>query len=158
MLVVVLIAVAVIILIYAKLGKQRRKAGIRGWVIDQDLDGKGSRVYRDQKLGVSCKPDVVERNRLIEYKSATVHGKARYGDILHVAAQMIATGKNEAELRYANRKFVLSRYSGQMQSAMHQVCSISAQMRRHLSMGIAPKRTASVTRSSLCGRQNSSAM
>ncbi len=150
MLILVLVAVAAIFLAYAKLRKQRKKAGIRGWVVDQDLDGKGSTIYSDNKLGLSCKPDVVERNRFIEHKSSSVHRKARYGDILYVASQMLATGKKEAELRYANAKFSLSGNSALMQAAMHEVKSIMGQMRLHLLQGRAPKATPTRNKCAKC--------
>lgn len=150
MLIMALFAVAVVILLFTKLGSERRKAGIRGWVVDQDLDGKGSRVYRDSKLGISCKPDVVERNRIIEYKSAVVMGKARQGDILYVAAQMLATGKAEADLRYANRGFTLKRKSSEMQAAMRGVRSIMGRMRRALNFRVAPKGTPTPGKCRVC--------
>ena len=150
LLLLVIAALVVILNIYRRLRDQRRKAGIRGWVLDQDLDGKGQTVYRDARLGVSCKPDIVQRRRIIEYKSATVHGKARSGDILYVASQMLATGKDEAELRYANTKFVFARNSTQMQAAMHKVRSIIGEMRRHLSLSTAPKGTPTKNKCTKC--------
>lgn len=150
MLIMALFVVAVVLLLFAKLRKERKKAGIRGWVVDQDLDSRGNRVYRDSGLGISCKPDVVERNRIIEYKSAAVKGRARHGDILYVAAQMMATGKAEADLRYANRGFTLQRDSPEMRAAMHKVRSIMSRMRRALALHIIPRGTPTPGRCRVC--------
>ena len=150
MLILAFVTVIVIILISLRLRSQRRRAGVRGWVVDQDLDGKGNKVYRDDKLGLSCKPDVVERSRIIEYKSAVVQGKARPGDVLTVAAQMLATGKEAAELRYANKGFTYQRSSSEMQKSMQKVQSIMGQMRRALMLRIAPKGTPTPNKCSKC--------
>jgi CRISPR/Cas system-associated exonuclease Cas4 (RecB family) len=110
-------------------------------VVDQDLDGKSDRIYRNAELGLSCKPDIVERDRIIEHKSSIVKGKARSGDILYVAAQLLVTEKKEGDLRYANRSFPLRRESAQMQAAMQKVRSIMGQMRRALRLHEAPRGT-----------------
>ena len=118
----------------------RKKAGIRGWVKSQDLDGKGSRVYRDHRTGISAKPDVVERRRVIEYKSAHVLDKARRSDVLQVAAEMIATGRSEGELRYGNnKKFRLQKNKPEVRLAMKEVLRITELMKWHLLKGKAPK-------------------
>src|SRR5574341_150970 len=128
MLIMALFVVAVVLLLFAKLRKERKKAGIRGWVVDQDLDSRGNRVYRDSGLGISCKPDVVERNRIIEYKSAAVKGRARYG----------------------NRGFTLQRDSPEMRAAMHKVRSIMSRMRRALALHIIPRGTPTPGRCRVC--------
>ncbi|MFA5105302.1 MAG: hypothetical protein WC527_09065, partial [Candidatus Margulisiibacteriota bacterium] len=122
--------------------RQRKQAGIKGWVIDQDLDNRGKRIYRNEKSGISCKPDVVEHNRIIEVKSAKVNGKARYADILQVAAQLIATGKEKAELTYGNgKRFNFEKSDKAIKKAMKHVGWISQRMRWHLLTKIAPKGT-----------------
>jgi len=141
MLVLAFVAFTVVVIAYFRLLKLRRKAGLRSWVVDQDLDGQGGKIYRNAELGLSCKPDVVERNRVIEHKSSTVKGKARHGDILYVAAQLLVLEKKEGDLRYANKSFSMSRESAQMQAAMQKVRSIIGQMRRALRLGEAPRAT-----------------
>ena len=127
-------------LMVIKIIKTRKRAGIRGWVNSQDLDGRGKRVYRDQRTGISAKPDIVERGRVIEYKSAHVPEKARRSDVLQVAAEMIATGRKEGELRYGNNKrFRLHKSKAETRSVMKEVLSIAERMRWHLFKSKVPK-------------------
>lgn len=133
------------------LRRQRKKAGIRGWVVAQDLHGMGHRVYRDPKTGIVCKPDVVERKRIIEYKSAVAGSRARPSDVLQVAAQLMATGAAEAELRYhPDRKFFFRRDSREIQDAMKSVADIVDKMKRHLRSRTAPRATPSPGRCRAC--------
>lgn len=147
----VIVAVLVVLFIYSRLERQKKQADIKGWIVNQDLDGKGKRIYRDKQTGISCKPDVVERNKLIEYKSASVKGKARYSDILQVAAQMIATGMSESELRYDQGvKFTFKKKSAEMSAAMNKVRGIVKRMQWHLSSRITPKGTPTRNKCSVC--------
>jgi CRISPR/Cas system-associated exonuclease Cas4 (RecB family) len=135
--------------------KRKRNAGITGWVKTQDLDGRSSRVYRDEKAGISCKPDVVMRNKVIEYKSAPSNGRPRWVDMLQVALQMKATGKRKAELRYGNNeKFSFQQDDPEMQAATRKALSIADRMRNHLRQGIAPKGTPSAARCAKCAFHN----
>ncbi len=68
MLTLALVSFVVVAFTLIRLRKQRKKAGVRLWIVGQDLDGSGSQVYRNPDIGLSCKPDVVERNRIIEHK------------------------------------------------------------------------------------------
>ena len=150
----VILALVMIFLFWGMLKKQRKQAGIGSWVRDQDLDGRGKRVYRDKQTGVACKPDVVERNKVIEYKSATVE-KARWVDILQLALQMKATGSKEAELRYdGNKSFSFDHHSREIKSAMRHSASIVNRMKGHLLTGIAPKATPTQKRCAVCTFQN----
>lgn len=131
--------VAVVIIgLWAALRKQRKLAGIAGWVQSQDLDGRGKRVYRDRKTGISSKPDVVERDRVIEYKSASVDQQARWPDMMQLAMEMHTASKPRAELRYANKRFAFKRDDRQMKAALREALGIAGRMRRHLLAGTAP--------------------
>ena len=68
---IVLFAIAVIVVLwsYGKLQKKKKAANVNGWVKSQDLDGKSNKVYRNYKAGISAKPDIVEGDKVIEYKS-----------------------------------------------------------------------------------------
>jgi hypothetical protein len=145
-----LIICALIIILMVKLRKERNEANTGGWILDQDLDGKGKLIYRNKQLGISCKPDVLERNRIIEDKSATVGDAPRYGDVLQVAAQILATGKRQSQLRYSNKTFDLPRDSAIMQSAMKRVRDLAPLMRRHLNSRIVPRGNAGVKKCMKC--------
>jgi CRISPR/Cas system-associated exonuclease Cas4 (RecB family) len=149
--IVVLVAAITAIVLYRSLNKNRKKADVRGWVKSQDLHGKGERVYRNQQAGISAKPDVVEGNRVIEYKSSEAKNKPYRSDILQVAAEMTATGLKEAELRYAKGvKFAFKKQSTEMQSAMKQVNWIAGRMRWHLMSRIAPRGTPTPNKCAKC--------
>ena len=145
-LIIILLAVA----LWGLLRKQKRQANITGWVETVDLNGKGRQVYRDEQAGISCKPDVVERNKVIEYKSAAANGKARWVDLLQLALQIQATGKSEGELRYSNKSFFFKKDDSVMKSAMRNALKISNLMRQHLSAGTPPKATPSLNRCAKC--------
>ncbi len=145
-LIVIIFAVA----LWGLLRKQKRQANITGWVETADLNGKGRQVYRDEQAGISCKPDVVERDKVIEYKSAAANGKARWVDILQLAVQMKTTGKSEGELRYSNRSFFFKKDDPTIKSAVRNVLNISDRMRWHLSAGTSPKATPSPNRCAKC--------
>jgi hypothetical protein len=87
------VVVAVIYGLWRVLEKQRKQSGYTGWVLSQDLDGRSKKIYRDNQDGISSKPDVVERKKVIELKSAAIEGKARWIDILQLALEMKTTGK-----------------------------------------------------------------
>lgn len=146
-----LIAIIIAFVMYQVLKKQKKQAGIKGWVIDHDLDNKGKHIYRNHKTGISGKPDVVEHNRIVEHKSAVVTDKARYSDILQLAAQLIATGKQKAELAYAGgKKFSFEAGSKVMKKAMKRVDAISRRMRWHLMTRIPPSGTPTAKKCRAC--------
>ncbi len=147
---VFLITAIILIALMAALRRKRRQAGIRGWVKAQDLHGMGRRVFQDPKTGIICKPDVVERKRIIEYKSAFAGSRARPQDLLLIAAQLMATGAAESELRYANRRFTFTRESREIQGAMKFVAEIVDKMKSHLRNRTAPKATPSPGRCRAC--------
>ena len=132
------------------LNKQRRQAGISGWVQTQDLDGKSKKVYRNKKNGISSKPDVVERNKVIEFKSATVNGRARWVDVMQLAMQMNTTGKKQGELRYANKWFNFRWEDSDIRFALRHSLAIAEKMRWHLWSRIAPPATPSEKRCAIC--------
>jgi CRISPR/Cas system-associated exonuclease Cas4 (RecB family) len=149
--IVVLVAVIIAIVMYCNLKKKKKKAEIRGWVKSQDLHGKGERVYRNHQAGISAKPDVVEGNRVIEYKSAEAKNKAYRSDVLQVAAEMRATGLKEAELRFAKgKKFAFKKQSQEIQSAMKQVDWIARKMRWHLASRTMPRGTLTPNKCAKC--------
>lgn len=147
----VLFIVALILLFWGNLIKRRKQAGIQGWIKDQDLDGRGRRLYKDQRTGVVCKPDVVERHRVIEYKSAIVDKKPRWVDMLQLALQIKSTGSESGELRYGqNKSFSFKRNSKEIRSAMNKAVGIVKRMRWHLMIGVAPKGTPTRKRCAVC--------
>ncbi len=156
MFIVVLAAAIVAFIMYRKLANKRKKAGVSGWVKSQDLDGRGGRVYRNQLEKISARPDVVEGNRLLEFKSAHVGQKARYSDVLQVTAQMIATGLDEAELRYGNdRTFQFRRDTPIIRGATKDVHRISGLMYWHLKRRTPPKGTPTRNKCAKCNFKNS---
>ena len=154
MLTLALVAFTIGALYYLKLRRDRRKIGITSWIVDQDLDGRGATVYRNNDLGLSCKPDVVERGKTVEYKSATVKGNARHGDVLYVAAQMLVVGKKEADLRYPNKSFTFRKDNPKMQRAMQSVRSIMGQMRKALLLRQSPRATPTPGKCRVCRFRN----
>jgi CRISPR/Cas system-associated exonuclease Cas4 (RecB family) len=154
MLTLALVAFTIGALYYLKLRRDRRKIGITSWVVDQDLDGRGVTVYRNNDLGLSCKPDVVERGKTVEYKSATIKGNARHGDVLYVAAQMLVVGKKEADLRYPNKSFTFRKDNPKMQRAMQSVRSIIGQMRKALQFRQSPRATPTPGKCRVCSFRN----
>ncbi len=148
---VFLITAIILIALVAALRRKRRQAGIRGWVVAQDLHGMGHRVFQDPKTGIICKPDVAERKRIIEYKSAFGGSRARPPDVLLIAAHLMATGAAEAELRYyPDRRFTFTRESREIQDAMKSVAEIVDKMKSHLRNRTAPKATPSPGRCRAC--------
>ena len=150
MLYLVLIIMVLTSALWGLLGKQKRQAKITGWVETADLNGKGKQVYRDEKAGISCKPDVVEWNKVIEFKSAAANGKARWVDLLQLALQIKTTGKSEGELRYSNKSFYFKKDDPVMKSATRNAIKISNRMRWHLSTFTPPKATPSLNRCAKC--------
>lgn len=144
-------AILIVLVMYVKMLRRRKKAGIKGWVQSQDLDGRGRKVYRDSKTGISAKPDVVENKRVIEVKSASVKDKARRSDILQLAAEMIASGRQVGELRYGNnKKFEFRLDSPKMRALRGELSRISGLMDRHLRMRIPPKGTPTRNKCAKC--------
>jgi len=126
--------------LHAKLKQKRKQAGIKGWVRTQDLDGRGTQIYRDPKTGITSRPDVVLNDRVIEHKSAEVKDKARRGDVLQLLAEMISAKKDIGELRYPNKKnFEFRINSPKMRSLRGELANINGQMERHLRTHSAPK-------------------
>jgi len=141
---IVLFAIAVIVVLwsYGKLQKKKKAANVNGWVKSQDLDGKSNKVYRNYKAGISAKPDIVEGDKVIEYKSAAIGDKARKTDIVQLTAEMMATGAKKAELRYGNdKRFQFTKDSPIIKSSMKKIAWISEQMKWHLQTRSAPRGT-----------------
>ena len=138
---ILLLAVAVIVirLFYGKLQKKKKAAGLESWVKSQDLDGKSSRIYRNYEVGISAKPDIVEKDKVTEYKSAAIGDKARRTDIMQLTAEMMATGAKKGELRYGNdKRFQFTEDTPIIKSSMKRIAWISKQMKWHLETKTAP--------------------
>lgn len=145
------IAVLVLVVAYAKLNQKRKKAGIKGWVHSQDLDGRGKRIYQDPRTGITARPDIVLNDRVIEYKSAQAKDKARHADLLQLTAEMIAAEKDIGELRYANkRNFEFRINSPKMRSIRGELERIKSQMERHLRTRTPPKATPTRNKCAKC--------
>ena len=141
---IVLFAIAVIVILwsYGKLQKKKKAAGLKGSVKSQDLDGMSNKVYRNYEAGISAKPDIVEGNKVTEYKSTSIADKARKTDIVQLAAEMIATGAKQAELRYGNdKRFQFTKDSPIIKSSMKRIAWIAEQMKWHLKTRSAPRGT-----------------
>ena len=141
---IVLFAVAIIVILwsYGKLQRKKKAAGLEGWVVSQDLDGKSSKIYRNYEAGISAKPDIVEGHKITEYKSAAIGDKARRTDIVQLTAEMMATGARKAELRYGNdKRFQFTKDSPIIKSSMKRIAWISEQMKWHLQTRNAPRGT-----------------
>ncbi len=134
------IATIIMIFLFKKLKRERINAGnLQGWVIDHDQNDMRSRIYRNYQYRISGRPDVLERGRVIEHKSAIVHGSAKKGDLRQVAALMVATGVDNAALQYANKTFNLSKNNPEMQSHIREVIKQSPMMLKLLKNRTAPR-------------------
>ena len=149
-LVTVVVVAVITAVLWKVLKKQRMQAGITGWVLTQDLDGNSKKVYRDRKNGISSKPDIVERKKVIEVKSATADIRARWVDILQLAMEMQTSGKRQGELRYANKRFLFKWQDSEIRAALRHALAISEKMRWHLRSRIAPPATPSDRRCAVC--------
>ena len=148
---VLFVAAIAVLIMYRNLSKQKKRAGVHGWIKSQDLDGREGRVYRNYQAGISARPDVVESGRVIEHKSAEVKNKARHSDILQVTAEMIATKLDEGELRYGNnRKFQFRKGSPMMRGIMREVQGIAERMKWYLSKRVSPKGTPTKNKCAKC--------
>jgi hypothetical protein len=147
-----LIIIAILIaLTFARLRKERERAGIAGWVRDQDLDGKGRRFYFNNRIGIGCKPDVRENRRIIEYKSSFASSHPYPADVMQLAGEMIATGVEDAELRYGNgRKFSFMWDGLEVKRAIQKVQQIIGRMQFHLKHNIVPEGTPTPRRCAGC--------
>jgi CRISPR/Cas system-associated exonuclease Cas4 (RecB family) len=151
MYILLLVALLTITVLYGRLHRKRKAAGLQGWVKSQDLDGKSRRIYRDHQNGISAKPDIVERNKVIEYKSALIGDKARRSDVLQLTAEMLAAGARNGELRYGNDKsFKFTEETPIIQSSVKRIAWISEQMDWHLLKRSAPRGTARFGKCTKC--------
>ena len=147
----VVVVTALVSLFWFILKKQREQAGVSGWIKDQDLDGKGRKLYRDRETGVVCKPDIVESNKVIEVKSASVGNKPRWVDILQLALQMKATGSKRGALWYdQGKKFDFTNEHRKIRSATKIAHTIVQRMRWHLKTKTPPKATPTANRCRSC--------
>ncbi len=135
----------------ARLSRERSRAGIAGWLRDQDLDGNGRRYYFNRQIGIGCKPDISENGRIIEYKSASAGSFPYPADVMQLAGEMIATGVENAELRYGNgRTYSFAAQSPEMKEAVQKVRQIVGRMRHHLKHNIMPEGTPTPKRCARC--------
>ncbi len=138
-----LIIIAILIaLTSVRLNRERGRAGITGWIRDQDLDGKGMRYYFDILSGIGCKPDIRENRRVIEYKSSSADNRPYPADVMQVAGEIIATGVEDAELRYGNgRTYSFASKSPEVKEAVQKVRQIVSRMQSHPKHNIMPEGT-----------------
>jgi CRISPR/Cas system-associated exonuclease Cas4 (RecB family) len=138
---IALLAVAVIIVLmfHNNLNQKRKTAKIEGWVETQDLDARSPKVYRNYAVGISAKPDIVEKDKVTEFKSKPGGDKARRSDIVQLTAEMLATGKKKGELRYGNdKRFLFTKDTPIIQKSVKRIAWISEQMKWHLQHRSAP--------------------
>ncbi len=142
-------------LTFARLRKERRRAGIAGWIRDQDLDGRGRRYYINRQTDIGCKPDIRENDRIIEYKSASAGSHPYPSDVIQLAGEMIAAGMDGAELRYGNdRIFSFASMDPEMKKAVQKVHQIVGRMQFHLKHNIVPEGTPTSKRCARCSFGN----
>ncbi len=144
------VVVAAAYVLWKVLQKQRKQAGITGWVLSQDLDGRSKKVYRDKKARISSKPDVVTADRVIEFKSCAVDSKARWVDIMQLAMQMKTAGKKLGELRYSNKRFIFKWDDMNIRFALRHALAIAEKMRWHLWSRIVPPANPSERKCAIC--------
>ena len=147
-----LIIIAILIALTSfRLSKERGRAGIAGWIRNQDLDGKGEWYYYNRHLGIVCKPDIMENHRIIEYKSSSAGDLPYTADFMQVAGEMIATGAEKAELRYGNgRYFSFTLNSPEVKEIIMKVQQLVGRMQAHIEHNIVPKGTPSPRRCARC--------
>ncbi len=147
-----LIIIAILIALTSfRLSKERGRAGIAGWIRDQDLDGNGRRYYFNSRIGIGCKPDIKENRKIIEYKSSSAGRNPYPADIMQLAGEMIAAGAEEAELRYGNgRAYPFASNSPETQEAIRKVQQIVGRMQSHLKHNIMPEGTPTPKRCARC--------
>jgi hypothetical protein len=147
-----LIIIAILItLTFARLRRERGCAGIVGWIRGQDLDGKGRRYYFNKRFGIGCKPDIRESGRIIEYKSASAGSHPYPSDVMQVAGEMIATGVEDAELRYGNgREFSFTSNSPEIKEAIKRMQQIVGRMQTHLANNVMPEGSPSPKKCARC--------
>ena len=140
-----------------RLKQQRKSANIQGWVKDQDLDGGGAHTYLNQELGLMAKPDVLQATpegkiRVTELKSSRCYGdKPFYPDLLQMTAEMMATGAEEAELRYGNGKtFMYSINDAVIKESSQDVLKALKSMRQDLQEKRRPKGTPAAKKCACC--------
>lgn len=152
---IVIFALITFIFFYLRLKKKRKVAGIDHRVISQDLDGRSKRIYRDYRYGISAKPDIVDGNKVIEYKSSSIGGKAYRSDLTQMTAGMIAAKAKEGELRYGNgKRFKYAENSPIIQSTKKRIAWIKERMNWHLSQRRAPKAKIFSAKCRNCGYRN----
>lgn len=150
-----LIILAIVIILtfrtWRSLKRKRQKAGVKGWVVSQDLDGKGKDYYVNRQIGLICKPDVLEKNRVAEYKSSTAADRPYPGDLVQLAAEMMTTGAQVGVLKYKNGKtFTFKATDPVMKQAIQRALNIMAQMRKSLVTNIPPAGTPTVNKCKSC--------
>ena len=138
---IVLLAVSVIVIImlHNNLQQKKKVAKVEGWVKTQDLDGKSRKVYRNYSVGISAKPDIVEKGKVTEFKSKEIGDRARRTDIMQLTAEMLAAGVKKGELRYGNDKsFQFTDKTPIVRQSVKRIAWISVQMKWHLQHRSAP--------------------
>jgi CRISPR/Cas system-associated exonuclease Cas4 (RecB family) len=155
MLAIIAFAIVIILILtfrsWSSLKRKRQKSGVKGWVVSQDLDGKGKDYYVNKQIGLMCKPDVLEKNGVAEYKSSAAAAKPYAGDLVQLAAEMMATGAHVGVLKYKNGKtFTFNDTDPVMKQAIQRALNIMAQMRKSLATNIPPAGTPTANKCMAC--------
>ena len=135
----------VLVILYLRLRIRRARAGVESWIEGHDLDGRG-KTYLNNLVGIKSRPDIVTRDMVVEVKSTTAGRNPYMGDVLQVAGEMAATGKDMAELRYANRSFLI-RNSPEIKGYLYRVLGA---MKYHLRYRIPPEGTPTPGKCRVC--------
>ncbi len=154
MLIAIFIFAAVLLILVLTLRRQKRRAGISGWVKDQDLDGGGKRLYYSPEINIVCKPDIIEGKKVTEHKSADVIGYPPPYDILQLAAQILAVGADSGDLQYPESTFVFTREHPEIQDAFSKLKKITWKMEEHLRENKPPEATPTLGRCRVCEFRN----
>ena len=151
---IILIVIAFILISWANLQLKKKKANMRGWVVDSDLDGKG-KFYKSTS-GIAAKPDVVvnlaDRLQVIERKNSACRSKGPYkGDLMQVAAEMEVAGATEGLLIYSNGRTFRIRNTPELKEALG---SVRDRIFKSRMSGIAPEATPSKGKCRNCDFNN----
>lgn len=134
-----------------RLSTKKRNVGIKGWIKDSDLDGKGG-TYCSDRIGIAAKPDVVidlseRRKKVIETKNTVCKTRIPYkADVIQLAAAMEAVGAREGEIRYRNKAFLVD-YTEKLKKELREM---KAEMDKTRTFGIPPKGTPSKKKCGAC--------
>jgi len=92
-----------------------------------------------------------EKNSTAEYKSSAADDKPHPGDLVQLAAAMMATGVQTGVLKYKNERFNTFKSTDPvMKQAIQRAMNIMAQMRKSLVSNVPPAGTPTVNKCKAC--------